>query len=314
MSNITNTKKQNKTSNRLKDKLSKYAILYIMLIPFLAYYILFVYKPMTGLAIAFQNYSPYLGIKGSPWVGLKHFKAFLTNPYFGRTLKNTVVLNLYQLLFAFPAPIIFALLINEVRQLKLKKTIQTLTYMPYFISTVVVAGIVINLLSPSHGVITMIVEKFTGERIYFLTQPKYFRTIFTTMTIWKNIGYNSVVYLAALASVDMQLYEAAVVDGANKFKQIWHITIPGIMPTIIIMLILKIGAILSSATDTILLLYQEATYEVADTIGTYVYRLGIEQHNYSFAAAVGLFNSIIALIMVWISNTISKKVTEVGLW
>lgn len=303
-----------KKRNFTADKLGKFIPLYIMLIPFVLYYALFVYKPMGGLVIAFQDYNIFKGIKDSPWVGLDNFKTFLSTPYFGTTLKNTLIINLYQLLFVFPAPIIFAILLNEVRAVKLRKTIQTMTYLPYFISSVVVVGMVINMLSPSYGIITSFVEKICGKRIYFLILPKYFRTIFTSMTLWQTLGYSSVVYIAALSSVDSQLYEAAVVDGANKFKQIWHITIPGIMPTIMVMLILKIGGLLNSATEAILLLYQPATYEVADVVGTYVYRQGLLDANYSLATAVGLFNSVIAMILVAFSNYLSKKTTEVGLW
>ena len=288
--------------------------LYLLLLPFLLYYAIFIFKPMGGLIIAFKDYSVFKGVAKSPWVGFKHFKLFFESPYFFRTLKNTLLINILSLLFAFPAPIILAILLNEVRQKRLKKTIQTLTYMPYFISTVVVVGIVTNLLSPSHGLITFAVEKITGEKPYYLMYPQYFRTIFITMQIWQSVGYNSVVYLAALSGINTELYEAAAIDGAGKLKQIWNITIPGILPTIMVMLILRIGSMLSLSTDAILLLYQPSTYEVSDVIGTYVYRMGITGTNYSLATAVDLFNSIIALILVWGANTISKKVTEEGIW
>lgn len=299
------------TKNR---NLKKYLSLYIMLVPFVLYYILFAYKPMYGTIIAFQDYSLFKGISGSEWVGLEHFRRFLSTPYFFRTLKNTIVLNLCLLVFSFPAPILFALLLNEVRQKKLKSVIQTLSYMPHFISTVVIAGIVINLLSPSYGLIPILAEKFMGTRPYLLVDPNYFRTIYTVMNIWQSVGYGSVVYLAAITGIDSQLYEAAVVDGANKFRQIWHITIPGIMPTIMTMLIMRIGNMLGSSTETILLLYQPSTYEVADTIGTYVYRNGLIDADYSYSTAVSLFNSIVGLLLVWGSNTVSKKITEVGIW
>ena len=304
-----------KTAVPIKSRnFKKYLSLYIMLIPLVLYYVLFQYKPMYGNIIAFQDYSIFKGISGSEWVGLDNFKRFLSTPYFFRTLKNTVLLNLSLLVFSFPMPIIFALLLNEVRLKRVKSVVQTLSYMPHFISTVVVAGIVINLLSPSYGIIPMVIEKFTGTRPYLMVDPNYFRTIYTVMNIWQSMGYGSVVYLAAITGIDSQLYEAAVVDGANKFRQIWHITIPGIMPTIMTMLIMRIGNMLGSATDTILLLYQPATYEVADTIGTYVYRNGLLDADYSYSTAVGLFNSIIGLMLVWGSNTLSKKFTEVGIW
>jgi len=303
---------------RLLQDMGRDALLYILLIPFLAYYIIFIYKPIGGLAIAFQDYSTFKGIGGSEWVGFKHFISFFQGPYFMRTLRNTLLINFYGLLFSFPAPILLAILLNEVRQQKLKKTIQTMTYLPYFISTVVVVGIVTNLLSPGHGLITAISEMICGERIYFLTKPEYFRTIYTIMTIWQGIGYNSVIYIAALAGVDQELYEAAVIDGAGKMRQIWHITLPGILPTIMIMLILRIGSFMSVSTDSILLLYQPSTYETADVIGTYVYRTGIAtdggKANYSLSTAVGLFNSVVGLILVMGANYVSKKTTEEGIW
>lgn len=299
---------------RLMQDMLRDKYLYMLLIPFLAYYIIFYYKPIGSLSIAFKDYSIYKGIADSPWVGFEHFIKFFEGPYFWRTLRNTLVINIYGLIFAFPAPIILAILLNEVRQQKIKKTIQTLTYLPYFISTVVVVGIVTNLLSPSHGLITALSEMICGERIYFLTRPEYFRTIYTVMTIWQGIGYNSVIYIAALAGVDQELYEAAVIDGAGKMRQIWHITLPGILPTIMIMLILRIGSMLALSTDAILLLYQPATYEVSDVIGTYVYRVGLDDADYSLATAVGLFNSIVGLILVLGANYVSKKTTEEGIW
>lgn len=297
-----------------RSKFRKYLPLYIMLIPFLLYYIVFQYKPLAGLVVAFQDYSLFKGIGGSDWVGLKHFETFFSSPYFARTFRNTIVLNLLSLVFSFPAPIIFALLLNEVRQKTLKKSIQTLTYAPYFISTVVIAGIVINMLSPSYGIITNFVEWITGNRIYFISSPKYFRTIYITMGIWQTLGYGSIVYISAISSVDQELYEAAVLDGANKFKQIIHVTIPSIITTIMTMLILRIGALLASATDSILLLYQPATYEVSDVIGTYVYREGLTNANYSYSTAVNLFNSVVGLILVAAANYASKKFTDYGLW
>lgn len=299
---------------RLMQDMLRDKYLYMLLLPFLAYYIIFYYKPIGSLSIAFKDYSVYKGIADSPWVGFEHFIKFFEGPYFWRTLKNTLVINIYGLIFSFPAPIILAILLNEVRQQKLKKTIQTLTYLPYFISTVVVVGIVTNLLSPGHGLITALSEMICGERIYFLTRPEYFRTIYTVMTIWQGIGYNSVIYIAALAGVDQELYEAAVIDGAGKMRQIWHITLPGILPTIMIMLILRIGSMLALSTDAILLLYQPATYEVSDVIGTYVYRVGLTDADYSLATAVGLFNSIVGLILVLGANYVSKKTTEEGIW
>lgn len=305
-----------KAARRIKRaaRFKSYFPLYIMLIPFIAYYAVFVYKPMGGLAVAFQDYSLFKGILGSDWVGFKHFEAFLNSPYFLRTLKNTIVLNLYALLFTFPAPIIFALLLNEIRGKHLKKTVQTLSYLPHFISAVVVVGIVVNLLAPSYGVITLFVEWLTGEKIQFLTDPDYFRTIYIIMLVWKGVGYGSIVYLSAITGIDAELYEAAMIDGANKLRQVWHITLPGILSTIMTMLIMNVGNLLGSSTDTVLLLQQPSTYEVSDIIGTYVYREGLENANYSYSTAVSLFNSIIGLMLVWGANFTSKKLTETGIW
>lgn len=311
MTNLSINKQYRAGLVRFKNK---YLPLYVMLIPFVVYFILFKYKPMAGIAIAFQDYSVFKGMLGSEWVGFKHFEAFLSSPYFVRVLKNTIVLNLCCLVTTFPAPIVLALLLNEVKERKLKSTIQTLTYMPHFISTVVIAGIVINLLSPSYGLITNVVEKFTGERIYFITKPEYFRTIYITMNLWQSMGYDSIVFLAAIAGIDVQLYEAAAIDGASKLKRVWHVTLPGMLPTIMTMLLIRIGGLLSSSTESILLLYQPATYEVSDVIGTYVYREGLDNANYSFATAVGLFNSVIALMLVGAANWTSNKLTKVGLW
>ncbi len=293
---------------------SRYLPLYIMILPVMVYYILMVYKPMAGLVIAFQDYNVFKGILGSEWVGLKHFITFFKTPTVGRLFRNTLMLNIWNMVFSFPLPIIFALLLNEVKNAKLKKSIQTLTYMPHFISIVVAAGIIINLLAPGYGVITQFAKAITGKDFFFATMPEAFRPTYIGLHIWKELGYSSIVYLSAIAGVDAELYEAAAIDGASKFKRIWHITIPGIAPTIITLFILKMGNMLASGTDTIILLYQPATYEVSDVIGTYVYRFGLVEGNYSFSTAVGIFNSIVALILVGITNTISNKVAKVGLW
>ena len=251
----------------------------------------------------------------SPWVGFKHFSAFLSSPYFGRNLKNTLLINFYGLLFGFPIPILLALMLNEVKNLYFKKTIQTLTYLPHFISIVVIAGNVVNFLSPTNGLVNILIEKLGGEKVHFLIKKEYFRTIFITMNIWKEAGFNAIVYLAALSGIDPNLYEAAYVDGANKFKRIWHVTIPGIMPTIVVLLVLKIGGMLSVGYEAIILLYQPATYETADVISTYVYRMGLGEHaQYSYAAAVGLFNAVVSVILVMFANKVSKKLSGTSLW
>lgn len=289
------------------------AALYVMLIPLLVYLLLFVYKPMWGLQIAFKDYSLFGGLSDSAWVGFDNFKTFLTGPYFGRLLKNTILIGFYGLLFGFPAPIILAILLNEVRNLTYKKTVQTMFYLPYFVSTVVVAGIITNLLAPS-GLVNVVLQKMGFESVYFMSDPKYFRSIYTIMGIWQNCGYTAVIYMAALAGIDMEQYEASRIDGAGKWKQIWHITLPGIMPTVVVMLIMSCGSLINVGAETIILLYQPSTYETADVISSYVFRIGMTEGDYGMATAVGLFNSVVGLIFVALANTISKRVSEYSLW
>ncbi len=298
----------------LGKKLYRDKILYLIVAPYVIYFILFVLRPMWGIRIAFYDYNFFKGIKGSAFVGLENFRSFLQGPYFLRLLKNTVLLNLYGLVFGFPAPIILAVLLNEVVHTKYKKTVQTITYLPHFISMVVAAGIVTNLLAPGSGIINQIIARFGGEKIYFLMEPKYFRTIYTLLNIWKECGFDAIVYVSALSAIDQSLYEACIVDGGGKWKQFLHITIPGILPTIVIMFIMRIGNILNIGYETIILLYQPTTYEVADVISTYVYRTGLSDGNYGLATAVSLFNSVIGVVLVWIANTTSNKLVGKGLW
>lgn len=302
-----------------KSKLLKTGIrrgditLYLMLIPLLAVMFLFTYKPMWGLQIAFKEYNLFGGMANSPWVGLENFKVFLSGPYFWRLLKNTLLIGLYGLIFGFPAPILLAILLNEVRSLTYKKTVQTMFFLPFFVSTVVVAGIITNILAPS-GVVNIILQKLGFDSIYFMAEAKYFRAIYTIMGIWQNCGYSAVIYMAALAGIDMEQYEACRIDGGNKLQQIWHITLPGIVPTIIVMLILNCGSLINVGAETIILLYQPSTYKTADVISTYVYRIGISEGDYGTATAVGLFNSVVAMLFVVMANTISKRVSEYSLW
>lgn len=289
-------------------------MLYLILLPFIIWYAVFMFKPMYGMVIAFKDYSLFKGISGSDWVGLKNFKDFLTSPYFYVTLKNTLMLNLYSLLLEFPFAILLALMLNEVKNKYFKTIVQTASFIPYFIAIVVATGITINILSPSTGVINAILEKLGFERIYFLSKPEFFRGIFTGMNMWKTAGFNAVIYLAALTAVDEQLYEAAKIDGANKFQQLRYITIPAIIPTIVVMLVLKVGSMLNVAFETVLLLYQPATYETADVISTYVYRTGMLMQDFGLATAVGLFNAIVGFVLVYSANKWSKKVTQSSLW
>ncbi|MCU6709089.1 ABC transporter permease subunit [Paenibacillus sp. J5C_2022] len=289
-------------------------MLYYLLIPFLIWFLVFKYFPMWGIQIAFKDFSLFKGIGDSKWIGFEYFSEFIGSEYFLRVFKNTVIISLYGLIICFPAQIILAIMISEVTRDKFKKVVQTLTYLPHFVSVVVIAGIVTTFLSPESGLINLILVKLGFEEIYFLTNPDYFRGIYTIMNLWKETGFASIVFIAAIAGIDTQLYEAAKMDGANKFKQILHVTLPGILPTIVVMFILKIGSLLSVGYETIILLYQPATYEKADVISTYVYRSGLLDGRYDFATAVGLFNSIVALVLVVAANRWSKKVTNAGLW
>lgn len=298
---------------QFKVSLRNHWMLYLLIVPFLLWYIIFMYKPMYGLQIGFKDYDILSGISESPFVGLKHFQEFLGDEFFWRAFKNTIMISLYDLVFGFPAPILLALMLNEIKNATFKKSIQTITYLPHFISIVVIAGLVTNFLAPS-GLVNNIIEAFGGERNYFLIQPEYFRTIYTGMNIWKGVGFGAVVYIAALAGVDSQLYEAASIDGAGKLRQLWNVTLPSIRPTIMVMLILKIGQLLSVSYEAILLLYQPSTYQTADIISTYVYRTGMVEGRYDFATAVGLTNSIIAFALVYISNKISKKYSETSIF
>lgn len=287
--------------------------LLILLIPVVAYYIIFCYIPMYGAVIAFKDFIPTKGILGSDWVGFKWFAQFFKSIYFGRLLKNTIMLSVYSILWGFPIPIIFALMLNEIKDGLFKRVTQTVSYLPHFISIVVVVGMMVNMLAPT-GVITMFIKQLTGETINFMSNPKWFRTVYIGSGIWQEFGWNSIIYLAALSSIDPTLYEAARVDGASRIRQIFHITLPGIAPTIIILLILSAGNILNVGFEKIILMYSPATYQTADVISTYVYRSGILQAQYSFGAAVGLFNSVANFVILIVVNWISRRTSETALW
>ena len=272
------------------------------------------YKPLYGLQIAFKDYSLFQGIMASPWCGFDHFVKFFKGPFLLRTIKNTLALSIIGLLANIPAQIILALLFNELRPGKFKNIIQTVSYLPHFISIVVIAGLVTSFLAPSNGLINIIIDKFGGEKIYFLTKPEYFRAIFTLMNVWAGTGFGTIVYMAALSAIDECLYEAATIDGAGKLGQLRHVTIPGILPTVVIILIMNVGSILNVGYETIILLYQPATYETSDVISTYVYRSGIIEGHYDYSTAVGLFNSVIALMLTTAANIISRRVSEISLW
>lgn len=298
---------------RLKEDIVRNRVLYIMVLPVLIYYILFAYLPMYGITIAFQDYDPALGYTGSPWVGLQNFKDFFKSVYFLRILKNTLHISLASIIFGFPAPIILALLINEVTSKKYMKTVQTITYLPHFISLVVVCGI-IKSFTGTNGIITQIVSKFTNDSTSLLMKPNAFVPVYIISEIWQGIGWGSIIYIAALAGVDTQLYEAASLDGCGRLRQVLHVSIPGILPTIVIMLILRMGSMLNVGYEKIILLYNPSTYETADVISTFTYRKGLQEFEWSYGSAVGLFNSAVNVIFLLGTNMLSRKLTESSLW
>lgn len=287
--------------------------LYAMALPLVAYFVIFHYMPMYGAIIAFKDFNPGLGIVRSPWVGWTHFSDFVNGIYFWKLLRNTFLLSFYSLLFGFPAPILLALLINELRAEWFKKTVQTVAYLPHFISLVVICGMLIDMTN-SQGLINDIIVLFGGERSTLTTNPHLFRTIYVSSGIWTELGWGTIIYLAALAGVNPQLYEAAEIDGASRLAKIRYITIPSITPTIVILLILKMGTLLSVGWEKVLLLYNPLVYDTADVISTYVYRRGLEQADYGYSAAIGLFNSAINFTLLYVANRISRKVNETSLW
>ncbi len=287
--------------------------LYFLVIPVLIFYFLFHYKPMYGAIIAFKDYTPALGVAKSPWVGFANFTRFFKSVYFGRLIKNTILLSVYNLIFGFPAPIILALLLNEVRNKKFKSITQTITYLPHFISLIVVTGMLTNF-SMTTGLFNDIIAFFGGERSPLLQDPKLYRTIYVASSIWQEVGWGSIIYLSALAGVDSQLYEAAQIDGAGKWKQLIHVTMPAIAPTIIIMLIMKMGSLMNMGYEKTILLYNPSTYETADIISSHIYRIGLLDQDWSYSTAIGLFNSVINFGLLIITNKISKRYSETSLW
>ena len=286
---------------------------YVLILPILVYLALFCYKPMYGLVIAFKNYKPARGIWGSKWVGFTWFETFFKDPYFFRLLRNTFRLSAYSILFGFPAPIILALLLNEVSNNKFKRTVQTITYMPYFISLVVACSI-IKIYCQADGLFSQIGMFFGAPAQNLLIDPNKFTPIYVISGIWQNIGWNSIIYLAALSGIDQEQYEAARIDGANRFQQVLHVTIPGILPTIMILFIMRMGSILNVGYEKILLLYTDATFETADVFSTYTYRMGLQSQKYSLSTAVGLFNTMVNIVFLLFTNWLSNKTTESGLF
>lgn len=287
--------------------------LYLMILPVLLFYIVFMYKPMYGAIIAFKRFSPGLGIEGSPWVGLENFEYFFSNPDFGRILKNTLKISLSLIVFGFPAPIILTIMFNEIRNARFKRVAQSVSYMPHFISLVVICGLIRTFVADG-SIIQQLVHFFDGKEGSLLNRADAFLPIYVVSDIWQNIGWDCIIYLAAIAGIDQQLYEAAQVDGAGKWKQMIHVTLPGLRPTIIIMLILRVGNVLSVGYEKIILLYNPLIYEASDVISSYVYRMGFESRDWSYSTAVGLFNSLVNFIVIIAANTVCKKIGDTSLW
>lgn len=295
-----------------KDVKRNYRV-YLMMLPVLAYYIIFCYKPMYGALIAFQNYDPAVGMFNSPWVGLYHFKRFFTHPDCWRAIRNTLVISINGIVWGFPAPIILAMMLNEIKVKRFKSVVQTVSYLPHFISMVVVCGLIKTFVS-SNGIILQVYTALGGKNVGMLNRPEMFVPIYIISNIWQGCGWDSIIYLAAISSISAELYEAAKIDGAGRWRQLIHVTLPGIAPTVVTMLILKLGTIMSVGYEKIILLYNPLIYETSDVMGTYIYRTGIGGQQWSYSTALGLFNSVINLALVVLGNRISAKLTETSLW
>jgi len=307
--------------SQLRREIVKHRLLLLMLAPGFAYYFIFQYLPMYGILVAFKDFklNASLGfvenVFTSSWVGLKHFITFVESPNFWTLLRNTILLSLYNTVFGFPAPILFAILLNEVRHVLYKKFVQTVSYLPYFISTVAVIGMLKMLLSPESGAINNLLHALFGlEKTYYFGDADWFRTLFVTSDIWQKLGWGSIIYLAALSKVNPEMYESAVIDGAKRTQQIWHITLPALKTTIVVMLLLNLSGLLDVGVEKVLLMYSPATYETADVLSTYIYRRGLVDMSYSFGAAVELFNGVVNLIILVTANYAARKLTSESLW
>lgn len=300
-------------SSLFKAMSSRYDLYLMLLIP-LVWYLVFHYGPLYGLQIAFKNFSPAKGISGSSWVGLDHFKRFVESYYFWRLLWNTISINLFSLLFAFPIPILLAIIVTEIRNKSFSKIVQNITYIPHFISIVVMVGMLMLFLSPRGGPLNSIIEAFGGDPVRFLDSAAWFKPIFISSNIWQNMGWQSIIYIAALAGVNPQLYEAAKMDGASRIRRIWHVSIPGILPVIVILLILDVGHFMNVGFEKILLMQNNLNIDSSDVISTFVYTTGILKGEYSYTAAIGLFNSVINLVLLLLVNRFARKKAETSLW
>jgi len=284
------------------------------MVPGLLYFALFKYAPMWGVLIAFQDYSVFAGMLGSKWVGLQHFRDMFADSEFYQIFLNTLLISFYKLAWGFPGPIVLALMLNEVRNALFKRSVQTLAYLPHFLSWIIIGGILVNILSPSTGIVNGLLKLLGFEPVFFLVDPAWFRPVLVVSDIWKEIGWGAIIYLAALAGVDPQMYEAAIVDGANKWQQLCRITLPSLLPTVAILFVLRLGHMLDVGFEQIFVLYNPLVYDVADVIDTYVYRNGIAEAAFSFSTAVGLFKSVIGLILVVAANKVTKKLGQDGVF
>ncbi|WP_156895722.1 ABC transporter permease [Massilia putida] len=299
--------------SRIRRELARNRSVYLMLAPVLAYFIVFQYVPMAGAVIAFKDFNPATGVEGSPWVGLDWFRQFFDSLFVGRVISNTILINVYDVLVGFPAPIVLALLLNELTSTRFRQFVQTVTYLPHFISVVVVSGMLLDFLARD-GVIGQIVAAFGGTPQAVMNDPDWFRTVYVGSEIWQSVGWGSIIYLAALAGINPTLYEAARIDGASRWQRLCHITLPGLLPIIATLLVLRLGQMMTVGFEKIILLYNPATYETADVISTYVYRHGILDANYSYAAAVGLFNSAVAMVLLVVANKLSRRWSGTSIW
>lgn len=287
---------------------------YLLLIPGLLFLLVFKYTPMYGVIIAFQDFNIFEGIRGSEWVGFEQFHRLLQSAEFAQVFTNTLLISVYKIVILFPIPILIALILNEVRWMAFKRTIQTIIYMPHFLSWVIISGLFITILSPSGGLVNNIIRSFGGEPISFFMSNDYFRSVIVLTAGWKEVGWNAIVFIAAIAGIEQEQYEAASIDGAGRIRKMFHISLPGILPTIVLMFILRLGSVLDAGTEQILTMYNPVVYETGDVIGTFVYRMGLGKMDYSFSTAVGLFNSVVGFILVVSGNYVSKKLVKRGIW
>ncbi|MFC3802538.1 ABC transporter permease [Cohnella sp. GCM10012308] len=287
---------------------------YLLLVPGLLLLLLFKYIPMYGIVIAFQDYNIFDGISASEWVGLTQFRKLMHSAEFMQVFANTLLISIYKIVLLFPIPILIALLLNEIRFTAFKRTVQTIIYMPHFLSWVIISGLFMTILSPSDGLVNSVIQWFGGEPIKFFMDNSVFRSVVVFTAGWKEIGWNAIIFIAALAGIEQEQYEAASIDGASRLRQMWHISLPGLLPTIILMLILRLGIVLDAGTEQILTMYNPTVYESGDVIGTFVYRTGLGKMDYSFSTAVGLFNSVVGFILVVSGNWFSKRVLKRGIW